>query len=94
MMKHLFAAVLAASFCVPPAAAESLLQRSDWQGRRFETYLPRVNISVQRLELHINTKLPKRAIPLGREVASLGPWVSPYGADIQASTNAVSNSSM
>ena len=88
MVKHLFAAVVAAVICIPEAAGQSLVQRSDWQDRKFETYLPRVHSTVPWLELDTKTKLPKGDIPLGRDVASLGPFVLPLAdADIRVSTN-------
>jgi hypothetical protein len=88
MVKLLFAAVVAATICIPQAAGQSLVQRSDWQDRKFETYLPSVNPTVPWLELDTKTKLPKGDIPLGRDVASVGPLVwPPGGADIRVSTN-------
>ena len=58
MMKLVFAAALAAVIGVPEAAAQSLVQRSDWQDRKFETYLPRVNTTVPWLEIDTKTRLP------------------------------------
>ena len=88
MMKQLFAAALVVSLCVPEAAGQSLLQRSDWQERKLETYLPRINATVPWLELDTKTKLPKGDIPLGRDVASSGAFGLPtVGADTQVSTN-------
>ena len=88
MMKLVFAAALAAVVCSPEAAAQSLVQRTDWQDRKFETYLPKPSATVPWLELDTKTKLPKGDIPLGRDVASVGPFVlSPVGADIRVSTN-------
>jgi len=82
MVKHLFAAAVAAVICIPETAGQSLVQRSDWQDRKFETYLPRVHSTVPWLELDTKTKLPKGDIPLGRDVAFLGPFVLPsVGAD-------------
>ena len=91
MMKQIFATALAASVCVPEAAGQTLLQRSDWQERKLETYLPKVNVTVPWLEIDSKTKLPKGDIPLGRDVASVGLFVlPPVGADTQASTNVFS----
>ena len=59
MMKLVFAAAFATVIGVPEAAAQSLVQRSDWQDRKFETYLPRVNTTVPWLEIDTRTKLPK-----------------------------------
>jgi hypothetical protein len=65
------------------------VQRSDWQNRKFETYLPRSNATAPWLELDTKTKLPKGDIPLGRDVASVGRLaLSPLDADVRVSTNA------
>ena len=89
MMKQIFAAALAASVCVPEAAGQTLLQRSDWQDRKFETYLPRLNATVPWPEIDTKTKLPKGDIPIGRDVASIGPLVLPHGStDVLLSNNA------
>jgi hypothetical protein len=86
-LKLVFAAALAAITGAPDAAAQSLVQRSDWQDRKFETYLPRVNTTVPWLEIDTKTKLPKGDIPLGRDVASIGGFVLPSRVDVQMSTN-------
>ena len=89
MVKLVLAAVAAATLCASNAAGQSLVQRSDWQNRKFETYLPRPNATVPWLELDTKTKLPKGDIPLGREVASVGRLVlPPLDADVRVSTNA------
>ena len=94
MMKILFAAIVAAAICISQAAGHSLVQRSDWRDRGFETYLPRVNSTVPWLELDTKTKLPKGDIPLGRDVASLGSFVlPPVGAGL-VSTNVFASRSM
>jgi hypothetical protein len=88
MVKLIFAAVVAVTICIPPASGQALVQRSDWQDRKFETYLPRVNSTVPWLELDTKTKPPKGDIPLGHDMASLGPFVlPPVDADIRVSTN-------
>jgi hypothetical protein len=92
MMKLVFVAAFAAVMGVPEVAAQSVVQRSDWQERKFETYLPRVNATVPWLEIDTKTKLPKGDIPLGRDVAWLGPFVLPSHADVQVSTNSFSTS--
>jgi len=91
MMKLVFAAAFAVLIAVPDAAAQSIVQRSDWQERKFETYLPRVDTTVPWLEIDTKTKLPKGDIPLGRDVASVGPFVLPHHADVQVSTNVSSS---
>jgi hypothetical protein len=88
MMKCILAAAVAATLCLSDAAGESLVQRSDWQDRKFETSLPKLHAIVPWLELDPKTKLPKGDIPLGRDVASIGSFVLPtVGADVQVSTN-------
>ena len=92
MMKLVFVAACAAVLGVPEAAAQSLVQRSDWQDRKFETYLPRVNTTVPWLEIDTKTRLPKGDIPLGRDVASVGRFVLPSRVDVQVSINSFSSS--
>jgi hypothetical protein len=88
MVKLLIAATVAVCVCISQAAAQSLVQRSDWQDRKFETYLPQPNASVPWLEIDIKTRLPKGDIPLGRDVASVGPFVlPPVDTDIRVSTH-------
>ena len=88
MVKLLIAATVAVSACMPQAAAQSLVQRSDWQDRKFETYLPKPAATVPWLEIDTKTKLPKGDIPPGRDVASVGPFVlPPVDTDIRVSTN-------
>jgi hypothetical protein len=88
MMKLVVAALVAATVCVSDAASQSLVQRSDWQDRKFETYLPRPNATVPWLEIDTKTKLPKGDLPIGRDVASIGPFVlQPVDMDIRVSTN-------
>jgi hypothetical protein len=86
MVKYLFAVAVAVTVCVPQASGQSVVQRSDWQDRKFETYLTKLNPTVPWLELDTKIKPPKGDIPLGREVASVGPFVlPPVGADIRVS---------
>ena len=88
MMKLLIAAILAASVCVPQTAAQSLVQRSDWQDRKLEFYLPRLNATVPWLESDTKTRLSKGGLPLGRDVVSIGQFVlPPMDADVRFSTN-------
>jgi hypothetical protein len=95
MMKLFISAILAASVCVPQAAAQSLVQRSDWQDRKFETYLPKPDATVPWLELDTKTRLPKGDIPLRRDVASVGRLaLPPLEADIRVSTHVTTSRSM
>ena len=89
MAKHLIMAAVAVMLCSPQAAGQSILQKSDWQERKFETYLPRSGVTVPWLDLDTKTRLPKGDIPLGRDVASIKPFVPlSAGADRQASSRA------
>ena len=92
MMKLVFATAFAAVIGVPEAAAQSLVQSSDWQDRKFESYLPRINTTVPWPEIDTKTRLPKGDIPLGRNVASVGRFVLPSHGDVQVSTNSFSTS--
>jgi hypothetical protein len=88
MMKLVVAALVAGAVCVSDAASQSLVQRSDWQERKLETYLPKPAATVPWIEIDTKTRLPKGDIPLGRDVASVGPLVlPPADADIRVSTN-------
>ena len=88
MMKLVVAALVAGTVCISDAASQSLVQRSDWQDRKFETYLPKPNATVPWLEIDTKTKLPKGDLTLGRDVASIGPFVfQPVDTDVRISTN-------
>ena len=92
MMKYLLAAAFAAALCAPEAVAQSLLQRSDWQDRKLETYLPRAGTAIPWLERDTKTRWPKGdVIPLGRDVASVSAFVlPPGGSNVQTSANVLS----
>jgi hypothetical protein len=89
MTMRLFVAALAVLFWMPHAsgqsiAGQSIVQRSDWQDRGLETYLPS---TVPWLDLNTRTKLPKGDLPLGREAASAGRFFPPFTrADTQVPT--------
>jgi hypothetical protein len=90
MVKLVLAGVAAATLCMSNAAGQSLVQRSDWQDRKFETYLPKLAATVPWLEIDTKTRLPKGDIPLGRDVASVGPLVlPPADTDIRVFTNVI-----
>lgn len=90
MMKLVVAALVAGTVCISDAASQSLVQRSDWQDRKFETYLPKLAATVPWLEIDTKTRLPKGDIPLGRDVASVGPLVlPPADTDIRVFTNVI-----
>jgi len=89
MTTRLFVAALAELLWMPHASGQSILQRSDWQDRGLETYLPSPGPTVPWLDLNPRTKLPKGDIPLGRATTSAGQFVLPStGADTQMSSNA------
>jgi hypothetical protein len=93
MTKRLFVAALAVFLWMPHASGQSILQRSDWQERRLETYLPLPGPTVPWLHLNTRTKLPKGDLPLGRDTASVGHLVLPFtSADTQLSSNVRSTS--
>ena len=88
MTKRSSVAALAVFLWVPHASGQSILQRSDWQEPRLETYLPPPGPNVPWLDLNTKTKLPKGDLPLGRDTASAGHFVLPTtGADTQDSSN-------
>ncbi len=89
MTKRLLATVAAVCLWMPYAAGQSILQRSDWQEPRLDTYLPPPVPTVPWLDLNTKTKLPKGDLPLGRDIRSTGDFVlPPIGADTQVSSNA------
>ena len=89
MMKLAFVAACAAVVGVSEAGAQSLVQRSDWQDRKLERSLPRINPTVPWLDIDTKTRMPKGDIPLGRAVASVNRYVLPSHWDVQMSTNSL-----
>ena len=90
MTKHVVSAVMAASICMqmPPAAAQSILQKTDWQEKKLETFLPAQNPTVPWLNLDRRTKPPKSDIPIGREVNTAAPLVlQPTTPNARVSSN-------
>jgi hypothetical protein len=65
MMKIVISAALAATVCTSESAAQSLVQRSDWQAKSFETYLPSPAHPGPLLEIDVRTKPRKLDLPLG-----------------------------
>lgn len=78
MTKYVVAVALAAVLSVPEAASQSLLQKSDWQPRAFESYLPTPSIAVPWLDCDSQTKLPKRDWPIGWQANAVPPFVLPH----------------
>lgn len=74
-MLKLAVAAIAVTTWVSDAFGHSIMQRSDWQGHKFETYLPHLNPSVPWLDLNNRTRRPKVDFPLGFDIASNGPFV-------------------
>ena len=89
MVKHLVAAAVAAALWVPEAAAQSILQKSDWQDRSFNSYLPVPVTSVPWLNLDRRTTLPKGDLPIGQPATPVGSRIipAPMAADIQVLSN-------
>ena len=91
-MKYLLAGAFAVALCAPEAVGQSLLHRTDRQDHKLETYLPRAGTAIPWLERDTKTRWPKGdVIPLGRDVASVSPFVLPHGSPhVQTSANVVS----
>lgn len=88
MMKSLIAAAMTAFLCAPEAAAQSIVQKSDWQTKSFETYLPPPAQGVPWLNLDVRTKLAKQDLPVGWQVNAVTPFVLPHvPTDAQVSSN-------
>jgi hypothetical protein len=88
MKKYLVAVALAAVVEIPEAASQSVLQRSDWQPKDFESYLPAPPTSVPWLDLDARTKLSKRDLPIGWQANALLPFTLPHVSnDAQVSSN-------
>ena len=91
MTKHLTAVVAASLLWAPPAAGQSILQKTDWQGTKLETYLPDLEPAVPWLNLDTRTKLPKSHPGLGRFAAGLGALVlKPHESNIRISSHHLS----
>ena len=88
MTKHLTAVLVATCLWTPQAAGQSILQKTDWQGSKFESYLPNPGLAVPWLNLDTRTKLPKSDMPLGRYAGGIERMVlHPTGSNIQISSN-------
>jgi hypothetical protein len=88
MRKYLVAVALAAVVAIPEAASQIVLQKSDWQPKNFERYLPAPPTSVPWLDLDVRTKLPKRDLPIGWRADALLPFALPHVSnDAQVSAN-------
>ena len=89
MTKLLTAVLVATCLWTPQAAGQSILQKTDWQGTRFDAYLPATHPAVPWLNLDPRTRLPKGDLPIGREA---GPLVlRPVAPDTQVSANVPSD---
>ena len=75
MMKYAIAVSAAVLACVPQAASQSILQKSDWKDTGFERFLPPADAAVPWLQLDNKTKLPKGDLPVGRQASSVGPFI-------------------
>jgi hypothetical protein len=65
MMKLMVAAAAAAVLCAPDAAAQNIVQKTDWSAKSFESYLPPPARSVPWLDLDFRTGLPRQDMPIG-----------------------------
>jgi hypothetical protein len=69
------------------ASGHTILQRSDWQERGLETYLPPPIAPTVPWLNNTKNKLPKGDLPLGRDTSSAGRFVLPsMSADTQVSS--------
>jgi hypothetical protein len=74
MRKFVIAVAVAAVLWTPEAASrQTILQKTDWRTKPFETYLP-PPISVPGLDLDIRTKPPKLDAPFGWQANALPPY--------------------
>ena len=73
MTMRLVAVGLAACLWMSEAAAQSILQRSDWCGKNFVAYLPAPANSVPWLDRDRRYTLPKADFPIGQAVDVAGP---------------------
>jgi hypothetical protein len=74
MRKSVIAVAVAAVLWTPEAASrQTILQKTDWRTKPFETYLP-PPISVPGLDLDIRTKPPKLDAPFGWQANALPPY--------------------
>jgi hypothetical protein len=62
MRKSVIAVAVAAVLWAPEASGQTILQKTDWRSKPFETYPP-PPISVSGLDVDIRTKPPKRQLP-------------------------------
>lgn len=74
MTKIVMTVAVAAVLCMSEAA-HSILQRSDWQPKPFETYLPPPPNSAPWLEIDVRSKDRKQDLPLSWFANALQPFV-------------------
>lgn len=75
MTKIVMTVAVATMLCMSEAAAYSIVQKSDWQAKAFETYLPPPANSAPWLEIDVRTKPRKQDVPLGWFANALQPFV-------------------
>ena len=73
MTKIVMTVAVATVLCMSEAAAHSIVTRSDWQPKPFETYLPPPPNSAPWLEIDVRTKPRKQDVPLGWYAKALQP---------------------
>ena len=88
MTKLLTAVLVATCLWTSQAAGQSILQKTDWQGTKIETYLPDPGPAVPWLNLDTRTKLPKSDPGFGRYAEGIGQLaLKPQGSNVQISSN-------
>ena len=63
MRKSVITVAVGGLLWTPDASGQTILQKTDWRAKSFETFLP-PPISVPRLDLDLRTKPPKRDLPI------------------------------
>jgi hypothetical protein len=92
MMKSLIAVAVTALLCAPEAAAQSIVQTSDWQAKSFEMYLPPPSQGVLWLDFDVRSKLSKQDLPIGWQANVVPPFVlHSMSPDARVSSNTASD---
>jgi hypothetical protein len=73
MRKSVIAVAVAAVLWTPEVSGQTILRKTDWRAKPFETSLP-PPISVPGLDLDIRTKPPKLEAPFGWQANALPPY--------------------
>ena len=70
MRKSVIAFAVAAVLWTPEASGQTILQKTDWRAKPFESYLP-PPILGPGLDLDLRTKPPRRDLPVGSETIAV-----------------------